>query len=68
MQALVELFYRSEESARQQEAHTDEIIDHDLAKKQQEDEKKDDEIEETVARCMYWRLLKEYNVEMWGTI
>ncbi|XP_064092507.1 wings apart-like protein homolog isoform X2 [Macrobrachium nipponense] len=52
MQALVELFYRSEASARQQEAHTDEIIDHDLAKKQQEDEKKDDEIEETVARLL----------------
>ncbi|KAK7073967.1 hypothetical protein SK128_000456 [Halocaridina rubra] len=53
MQALVELFYRCEESARQQEAHTDEIIDHDLVKQRQnEEEKKDDEIEETVARLL----------------
>lgn len=53
MQALVEMFYRCEESARQQEAHTDEIIDHDLAQTQQnEDDKKDDEIEETVAKLL----------------
>ncbi|XP_045606168.1 wings apart-like protein homolog [Procambarus clarkii] len=54
MQALIELFYRSEESARQQEAHTNEIIDHDLTEqsKQKEDEKKEDEIEETVAKLL----------------
>ncbi|KAK3864719.1 hypothetical protein Pcinc_029613 [Petrolisthes cinctipes] len=54
MQALVELFYRSEESARQQEAHTNEIIDHDLTEqnKQKEDEKREDEIEETVAKLL----------------
>ena len=53
MQALVELFYRSEESARQQEAHTDDIIDHDLTEqsKQKDEDKKEDEIEETVAKC-----------------
>ena len=53
MQALVELFYRSEESARQQEAHTNDIIDHDLAEqsKQKDEDKKEDEIEETVAKC-----------------
>lgn len=55
MQALVELFYRCEESARQQEAHTNEIIDHDLTEqsKLKEDEKKEDEIEETVAKCRW---------------
>ncbi|KAK4290117.1 hypothetical protein Pmani_036966 [Petrolisthes manimaculis] len=54
MQALVELFYRSEESARQQEAHTNDIIDHDLTEqnKQKEDEKREDEIEETVAKLL----------------
>ncbi|XP_071515023.1 uncharacterized protein wapl isoform X3 [Panulirus ornatus] len=54
MQALVELFYRCEESARQQEAHTNEIIDHDLTEqsKLKEDEKKEDEIEETVAKLL----------------
>ena len=54
MEALVELFYKSEESAREQEAHTDNIIDHDLDQKDnKDDEKKDDDIEETVAKCMY---------------
>lgn len=54
MQALVELFYRSEESARQQEAHTNDIIDHDLAEqsKQKDEDKKEDEIEETVAKLL----------------
>nr|XP_053628469.1 wings apart-like protein homolog [Cherax quadricarinatus] len=54
MEALIELFYRSEESAQQQEAHTNEIIDHDLAEQsqQKEDEKKEDEIEETVAKLL----------------
>lgn len=52
MQALVELFYRCEESARQQEAHTDDLIDNDLSEKaQKEDDRKDDELEETVAKC-----------------
>lgn len=53
MEALVELFYRSEESARQQEAHTNDIIDNDLAEqsKQKDEDKKEDEIEETVAKC-----------------
>lgn len=54
MQALVELFYRSEESARQQEAHTNDIIDHDLTEqsKQKDEDKKEDEIEETVAKLL----------------
>lgn len=67
MQALVELFYRSEESARQQEAHTNEIIDHDLAEqnKQKEDEKREDEIEETVAKCMCTVLRVEYFYFLW---
>lgn len=53
MEALVELFYRSEESARQQEAHTNDIIDNDLTEqsKQKDEDKKEDEIEETVAKC-----------------
>lgn len=67
MQALVELFYRSEESARQQEAHTNEIIDHDLTEqnKQKEDEKREDEIEETVAKCMCIVLRVEYFYFLW---
>ncbi|ROT79628.1 wings apart-like protein homolog [Penaeus vannamei] len=53
MQALVELFYRCEESARQQEAHTDDLIDNDLSEKaQKEDDRKDDELEETVAKLL----------------
>lgn len=54
MEALVELFYRSEESARQQEAHTDDIIDNDLTEqsKQKDEDKKEDEIEETVAKLL----------------
>lgn len=72
MQALVELFYRSEESARQQEAHTNDIIDHDLAEqnKQKEDEKREDEIEETVAKCMctVFLVLVLVNVEYYNYI
>ncbi|CAL4066428.1 unnamed protein product, partial [Meganyctiphanes norvegica] len=54
MKALVELFYRSEESARQQEVSTDNLIDNDLAKKTNanDEEKKDDEIEETVTKLL----------------
>lgn len=51
MSSLVTLFYTSEESARIQEAHTDHIIDTDLTQESKEEEKKDEEIEETVARC-----------------
>ena len=51
MHSLVSLFYSCEESAREQEAHTDNIIEKDLDQKTKEEEKKDEDIEETVARC-----------------
>ncbi|MCL4126452.1 UNVERIFIED_CONTAM: hypothetical protein GTU68_005604, partial [Idotea baltica] len=53
MSSLVALFYTSEESARIQEAHTDQIIDKDLVPDAaKEEEKKDEDIEETVARLL----------------
>ena len=56
MPALVRLFYTSETSAREHEAHTDQIIDRDLDQSARKDKKKANEekegdIEETVARC-----------------
>ncbi|KAB7493973.1 Protein wings apart-like [Armadillidium nasatum] len=49
MSSLITLFYTSEESARIQEADTNQIIDKDLV---QETTKEDEEIEETVARLL----------------
>ena len=58
MRELVRLFYRSEASAREHEAHTDQIIDRDLDQggrkgaggENKAEEKEGGDIEETVAR------------------
>ena len=59
VRALVDLFYTCEASAKEHEAHTDQIIDRDLdqssrAKKKKEE--KEDDLDETVTKCeLQWK-------------
>ncbi|KAF2367670.1 Wings apart-like protein [Trinorchestia longiramus] len=54
MRALVQIFFSCEASAKEHEAHTDQIIDRDLdqSQRKKKEDSKEDELEETVAKLL----------------